>query len=330
MLFEEVLLLLNAMLKKILLCLSFLNIAASASNGQSANTKAFFEAVRAGDCNTARFMCEQDQTLVNSMDSSNNTALMWAGRKDDLEMAKTLISLGADPTITDNFEENSLFAAERAGLGINPSFAVLEYLLHEHSELIDERAKHGDTLLLRAATSCKSEVFHFLLDNGANINAKNENGENAILSAAKFAKAEDDLSNEDVDFWEYVVQINDIDSKNIYGYTPLLFAAENGNLGLTKFLLANGANTNLTDQHGENVLFNAIRGKIYNIPGKQLEIFAYIVHNHPGLLFSTNDEGQGLWEFANNQNYWKYLVLDDDPQEVVKNFLMKNYPQIVH
>ena len=46
----------------------------------------------------------------------------------------------------------------------------------------------------------------------------------------------------------------DVNIKNNYGITALIYAAEHGNLEIVKYLVEKGANVNIKDNHGRTAL----------------------------------------------------------------------------
>ena len=91
---------------------------------------------------------------------------------------------------------------------------------------LHEAAGRGDTAKVQ-----------LLLDKGADINAKDSNGETALMEAA------------DNGHLEVVKQLlakgADVNAKSSYGYTALLYAADQGHTECVGLLLDGGANINV-------------------------------------------------------------------------------------
>ena len=87
--------------------------------------------------------------------------------------------------------------------------------------------------------------------NGADVNAKDENGDTALIWAARYDK-------------EKVVSAllaagADVNVKNAYGTTALMLAARNGNEKAVAALLAAGADVNAANASGNTALMWAVR-----------------------------------------------------------------------
>jgi len=89
-----------------------------------------------------------------------------------------------------------------------------------------------------------------LLDRGFDINAKNLNGETALMSATFRGKA---------DLVELLLDRGaEVNARNGYGATALMYAAEWGYSRIAKTLLESGADVNLQDNGGETALSLAL------------------------------------------------------------------------
>lgn len=155
---------------------------------------------------------------------------------------------------------------EGAGFGVNHLFAVEYGLLHLaiHNNLenvvnallgvegINANAKngYGDTPLCKAARRGCTKTIRALIDNGADVNEKDnhectplhlacENGQTEVVNLL--------LKREDID-------VNAI-SKD--GYTPLHLATEKGYIETVKTLIGAGANVNALDKDKRTPLHNA-------------------------------------------------------------------------
>ncbi|WP_265045438.1 MULTISPECIES: ankyrin repeat domain-containing protein [unclassified Wolbachia] len=157
---------------------------------------------------------------------------------------------------------------EGAGFGVNHLFAVEYGLLHLaiHNNLenvvnallgvegINANAKngYGDTPLCKAARRGCTKTIRALIDNGADVNEKDnhectplhlacENGQTEVVNLL--------LKREDID-------VNAI-SKD--GYTPLHLATEKGYIEIVKTLIEAGANVDAIDRDGRTSLHLAIQ-----------------------------------------------------------------------
>ena len=108
----------------------------------------------------------QKKADVNAKQVDGTTALHWAVRFDDIEMAELLIR--ADANVT---------AATRAGAtplqlaAVNGNAAMIETLIKAGADPNAPVSKYGDTALMMAARTGKTDAIKVLLDHGVNINA---------------------------------------------------------------------------------------------------------------------------------------------------------------
>ena len=52
----------------------------------------------------------------------------------------------------------------------------------------------------------------------------------------------------------------DINAKDVYGFTPISWAAARGHIEVVRFLLDNGADVKVRDRYGNSVLIGAVKG----------------------------------------------------------------------
>ena len=84
----------------------------------------FFEAIKGRDTTAVVQLLALDKKLVSVKDSIGQTALHWAAKRNDLQMAKTLKAAGADINATDMTLRTPLFVAARKDLPDMVSFLL--------------------------------------------------------------------------------------------------------------------------------------------------------------------------------------------------------------
>jgi ankyrin repeat protein len=191
---------------------------------------------------------------VNAAQGDGATALHWAVYQDDLESVALLIRAGANVNAANDLGATPLWAACQ-----NASAAMVQKLL-EAGANPSAALLSGETLLMTAARSGKAEVVKLLLEKGAEVNARATRGQTALMWAVAqqhhevvqllLAHGADVRARTDV--WNQLWQTGpDQDIHPDYhvtirqgGYTPLLFAAREGNLASAKLLVSAGADAN--------------------------------------------------------------------------------------
>jgi ankyrin repeat protein len=160
-----------------------------------------------------------DGADINRQSDNGYTALMWtcswASRPGYFDVAKYLIKAGADVNIS---------------------------------------ANDGSTALLESAEGSK-EISLMLMDNGADITARRDDGR-GIFTSTTFGIL---MGKVDLDFAELILSkgadVNEAaTSGDVAGWTAIHYAASNGNAELLKFLIKNGANVNAVTADGKTPL----------------------------------------------------------------------------
>ncbi|OAL36633.1 hypothetical protein AYO20_03965 [Fonsecaea nubica] len=183
--------------------------------------------------------------------------------RDSLEMVRLLLELGFDPN-QESPDPNTEITKE--------------------PEDPKDRKYPKDRPLCYAAKKGKSDIVELLIENGAEINARNDLGETALLSAAKWGMDEvvkhllNAPHNADIE-----TQRQGAGRSYVKGFTPLMLAVYNGRLNTVKLLLNRGANRDVVDQAGNPLFYIAIsRDKV--------GIVDFLVDKKPAEIAGTNKE----------------------------------------
>ena len=143
------------------------------------------EAAMAGDKATVRALLKQGMD-VNAAQGDGMTALHWAARQGDVELAQMLLYAGANVRATTRLGMYTpLIMAAQVG-----NAAMIETLIKAGA---DAKAitTNGTTALMLAAASGRADAVKVLLDNGADANAKESaRGETALMFAANFNRVD--------------------------------------------------------------------------------------------------------------------------------------------
>jgi ankyrin repeat protein len=163
------------------------------------------------------------------------TALHWAVHRGNLEIVDLLIGAGADVNAANAHGVTPLaLAAENAQptmvarllkAGANPNAAL---------------PVQGESILMTAALAGNLEVVTMLLDRGAQVDARTaRSGQTALMWA---------VSENHVAVTRLLIERGaDVRARSATGFTPMLFAAQQGNVEIGRMLLAAGAAVNADD-----------------------------------------------------------------------------------
>ena len=267
-------------------------------NGVFAAGAELADAVMKGNKAAVRSLL-QKKADVNAAQSDGTTALHWAARLDDLEMADLLIHSGANVSAATRGGATPLELA-----AVNGSAAMIEKLIKAGADVNARLTKYGDTALMMAARTGKPGAVKVLLDNGAQINsAETWGGTTALMWAvseshpdaakllidrganvnarSKIVPSEGrrggSTANSSVTSLPRDPQPGEKPKKDYYGgFTPLHFVVRQGDMESTRLLVAAGADVNTITADGKGSLELAIYNGNY-------EIASFLIDNKANL-----------------------------------------------
>jgi ankyrin len=232
----------------------------------------------------------QRKADVNAPQIDGTTALHWAVRLDDLETAELLIRAGANVS-----------AANRAGAtpmqlaALNGNAAMVEKLITAGADPNVALTQYGDTALMMASRTGKTDAIKVLLDGGAKVNTEETWGGTTALMwavAERHPAAVKTLIDHGADV---NARSNFVPAANGRGFegrtpvapqpgqaaeefasgwfTPLMFAAREGDVESARLLVAAGAEVNAPASDGKDALGLAIFNGNY-------QLAEFLIDNH--------------------------------------------------
>ena len=182
---------------------------------------------------------------VNTPRADGATALLWAAHWDDLNTVNLLLQAGADVNAADDHGVTPLArAAENAGV------AMVARLLAAGADA-NAAQTSGLTPLMTAARTGTLPIVQAILDHGADVNAATAETRSTALMWA-LAAPHRDIARLLLD------RGADPTRATTPGFTPLMFAARNGDIEMADALIAAGVDVNTTGDDGTHVLPFAI------------------------------------------------------------------------
>jgi ankyrin repeat protein len=200
---------------------------------------------------------------VEAKDQNGETALVHAARGNFFDTVAVLLE-----KVSDGKEKNqALFATIERGLPIDitgqwkgegmprlmPNAAKTVALLLEKGASIEARREDGATPLIDAASHGAADAVKLLLEKGARIEAADDNGDTALIAGA-CSCAIIDMPNTFGSMQLLLQRGANVEAKNKEGRTALMEAASSGRSETVKLLLDNGAHVSDKDIHGNTAL----------------------------------------------------------------------------
>ena len=309
-------------------------------------SQSLVEAVRNQDLAAVGSLIEQSID-INEAEGDGTTALAWAVHWNDVETADLLIRAGADVNLANDYGHtplsqacsngNSLLVERLLGAGADPNAALwtgetvlmtcsrtgaadgAKALLEHGADVHAAEQERGQTALMWAAAQGHPEVIKVLLEHGADLHARSRR----------------------VDLYEPLMAVSY--SKNVYlpkvkgGFTPLMFAAQSGDLESVQVLVDAGGDVNdATPDDGSALVLAATNGHekvgLYLLEkgadptaadGYGVTALHWTMQRGIAFLYSRPYRTDRFWNHRNSPELAKALLLRgaDPNARIVKDFL---------
>ena len=189
--------------------------------------------------------CDINATTVRKEYTKNISALCLAARAADTATCHLLMDKGIDLSIHTSCNETALYYAA----GHRENAAIVRRILETDTTGLNLPTANGETPLIRAANERNNiEIIRLLLDYGAEVNAKDEDGYTALNSTDPTQ----------LDIISLLLERGaDPDIKPVFGFTILFKAIAYPEA--TKMLLDHGADPFQTNSDGQTLLMLAAR-----------------------------------------------------------------------
>jgi uncharacterized protein len=221
---------------------------------------ALMEAVKGGHTETMKLLLIAGAD-VKAIHRTGEQALMMAARQrsyrtpaaePDLEIVRLLLAHGADPNAKSQWGETALMFANTA--------ARVKLLVANHADL-EAKEQEGKTALMKAASRGDVGVVGALVESGANVNAVDSKGSNALL----YSLDQENMAHGDeratlparrleIARRLLLAKSLDVNAQNNDGETALIRAVRLENVETIKSLLAHGADAKRSDVFGDTAI----------------------------------------------------------------------------
>jgi uncharacterized protein len=243
--------------------LILLGVGASAS---AAGDNRLIDAVKSQDAVAVRALLKQ-KVEINVPQPDGGTALHWAAYSNDLEIVEQLIAAGAKVNAANIYGVTALSLA-----CTNRNAAMVEKLVAAGAD-VNAATSTGETVLMTCARTGSPLAVKALLSHRANANVKEKlDGQTALMWAAAEGHADvlrvlieggadiqarSNVTRHFICFEAQCGHENKNEYRELGAFTPLLFAARNGDLESVRVLLAAGAKIEETAADGYTALLVA-------------------------------------------------------------------------
>ena len=284
---------------------------------------ALMNAAMIGDYEMVKFLLENGAN-INTKDNDGNTVLYYNiyydhyGKEEMIENAKKIFNLlikyGADVNTKDNDGASLLDISYRPSTALVQNREMFKVLVENGFDL-ESRIKAGEhypedydyTPLMIAALRNDYDMVKFLVEKGADVNAKTHSEYSSVVTPLLLS-----LDYEHIEFRydensfvaEYLINNGaDINVKNNHGETPLMYASKLHNIKVVELLIQKGADINAFNNYGNTAL-------IYGV--NNLETVKLLVENGADVNFykggSTALISACEYSHERNIDVIKYLV----------------------
>lgn len=237
---------------------------------------------------------------------------------DDIDKAQFLLSLGANPNITDINGNHAIFYSsefnildsiklfQSYGININIQDSQGNTLLHHaiiknfNPSIIEKLLNLGinpnipninkETIIFPAVKCHNSiEILEIILPHISNINHKNFEGKTILYQSTN------------IELLRYLISKSiDLNNQDYYGKTYLHYLSESGNYDLVEILIDNNANPLIEDLYNHTPIHYASLNKHMNVANymitEQPQLIQYILNNQsefpPELINLANSQLQ--------------------------------------
>jgi len=204
-------------------------------------------ASRIGNAEVARLLLEHG-AVVDARDNKDSTPLHVASQRGNAEVARLLLEHGANINARNKEDQTPQHLLLAMWIGRRLDIDSIRFFIERGAD-VDVVDKNHSTLLHRASYNGNVKVAQLLLEHGANVNMRNEEGHTPLHRV--LAGLDDDIGDYFFDTIQLLLEHGaDVDALDGAQSTPLHVASEDGSARATRLLLEHGANIHLKNNEG--------------------------------------------------------------------------------
>ncbi|KAF5306570.1 hypothetical protein FQR65_LT07297 [Abscondita terminalis] len=248
----------------------------------------FFYACKFAKADIVEKMLPMVEDVNLQINQIGTTALYAALENESFDVAHLVIDAGADVNLTNDVGMTAFIYACKIGN------IELVKKMRPLVANIDLQNNHGETALHVSVANNHLDVARFLVDEGADVNATDENVVTPYYLACKLGA---------VDFVEKLLPlVEDVNLQNILGGTALHVCLENEDIEIARFLIEKGADLNLSDDSNMTpFLYLCKYGEIELIENMQANVNLQDTSGSTGLHLALENEHFDVARFLIDQ-----------------------------
>jgi len=185
---------------------------------------------------------------LNSIDAKGNTAFNYAARSGNIELLKALVAKGV------KYNDNAMLMATQGGRGATAN--TLELFQYLESLKINPAVigANGENVLHATVRKPKQEeIIKYFISKGVDINKADKDGNTPFMFAA--------ASNADTQLITFLsTLVKNVNQANLKGETALTMAVRSNTADVVSLLISKGADINVVDAAGDNLVAYLIQG----------------------------------------------------------------------
>jgi ankyrin repeat protein len=269
---------------------------AEAARFRKALNRALDRAIANGELDSLKLIIQAGADL-NRKESYGITRLMQAcsgSHPNKYATMELLLRHGADPNATDDGGDNLLMRVLSGSSGTRDELDTIAPLLLDHGLDINARNRSGKTALQLACWWGRLHLVQLLIQKGANIHEVDKAKETLLVEVMRGGTSPA-IPGQHPEIVRLLIENGaDVNTKDGFGDTVLMFACEQGHLDLANFLLESGA-----DIHQVNT--NVFRGKtaLMGAAGAgQAEVVKLLLAHHADVNAAGADKETALFKAA--------------------------------
>lgn len=209
-------------------------------------------AIANGELDSLKLIIQAGADLNRKKSYYGFTPLIDAGSRshpNKYEIMELLLQHGADPNATDDGGDNLLMRLLSGSSGTRDELATIAPLLLDHGLDVNARNRNGKTALQLACFWGQLDVVKHLMPRGANLHEVDKAKETLLVEVMSGGTGPS-IPGQHKEIVRLLIENGtDVNTRDGFGDTVLMFACQQGHLDLAEFLLEKGADINQANDH---------------------------------------------------------------------------------